>query len=103
VSDLAGVLGAALAGALLGLAYFAGLWWTVRRAGRARHPAALVAASFVVRAALAVTALLYIMAGDVVRLLVALGAFLVVRTAALWRVRRGLHGAGRVRVDGLHS
>ena len=103
MSDAAVWLGAALAGALLGLAYFAGLWWTVQRAGRARHPAALVAASFVVRAALAVTALLLIMAGDVVRLLVALAAFLAVRTVVLWRVRRGLHGAGRVRADGLHS
>jgi F1F0 ATPase subunit 2 len=103
MSDPAGVLSAAIAGALLGLAYFAGLWWTVRRARRAQHPVALVAVSFVVRAALAVTALLFIMSGDVARLLVAMGAFLAVRTAVLWRVRRGMHGAGRVRADGLHS
>lgn len=102
MGDPAGALGAALGGALLGLAYFAGLWWTVRRARRARHPAALVAASFVARAALAATALVSIMAGDVVRLLAALGAFLAVRTAVLWYVRRGLHGAGPMRTDGLH-
>jgi F1F0 ATPase subunit 2 len=81
-------IAAALGGGLLGLAYFAGLWWTVQRVRRARRPEALLAASFVVRAALAAAALILIMGDDVRRLLVALGGFLVVRTLMLWRVRR---------------
>jgi F1F0 ATPase subunit 2 len=86
--------GAAFAGgALLGLAYFAGLWWTVARARHARRPQALLAASFFVRAALTVGALLLIMGDDVVRLVAALAGFLLMRTLVLWRVRQGLHGA----------
>lgn len=97
VSDAAVWLGAALAGALLGLTYFAGLWWTVQRVTRARHPVRLVAASFLLRAALAVAALFLIMSGEVMRLLVALGGFLLVRTLVLRRVRQGAPGGGRVR------
>jgi F1F0 ATPase subunit 2 len=77
--------------------YFAGLWWTVQRVTRARHPVALVAASFVLRAALAVAVLLLIMSGDVVRLLVALGGFLLVRTVVLWRCARAPARRGRAR------
>jgi F1F0 ATPase subunit 2 len=87
MGETAGWLAAALGGALLALAYFAGLWWTVQRATRARHPAAILAASYAIRAALAVAVLLLIMGGDVVRLLMALGGFLAVRTVVLWRVR----------------
>jgi F1F0 ATPase subunit 2 len=98
MGEAAGWLGAAFGGGLLALVYFAGLWWTVRRATRARHPVALVAASFVLRAALAVAVLLLIMSGDIVRLLVALGGFLMVRAVVLWRVRQGLRDADRARV-----
>lgn len=98
MGEAAGWLGAALGGALLALVYVAGLWWTVQRVTRTRHPLALVAASFALRAALVVAVLLLIMGGDVVRLLVALGGFLMARAMVLWRVRQGhQHGAGRAR------
>jgi F1F0 ATPase subunit 2 len=87
-----GWLVAALAGAIVALLYFAGLWWTVQRVADARYPVALLAASFVFRAALAAGALWLIMQGDVWRLLVALGAFLIVRAAVLWRVRPAPRG-----------
>jgi F1F0 ATPase subunit 2 len=86
-----GWLVAALAGAFVALLYFAGLWWTVQRVAEARYPVALLAASFVLRAGLAVGALWLIMQGDVWRVLVALGAFLIVRAVVLWRVRPSLH------------
>lgn len=95
----AGWLVPALAGALLALVYLAGLWWTVQRVAHVRHPVALVAVSFVARTALVVGGLWLVMDGQVVRLLVAFGGFLVVRAAVLWRVRAGAHrahaGAGR--------
>jgi F1F0 ATPase subunit 2 len=87
----AGWLVPALAGALLAVAYLAGLWWTVQRVVHARHPVALVAVSFVVRTALVVGGLWLIMDGSVMRLLPALGGFLAVRAAVLWRVRAGAH------------
>ena len=85
-----GWLVAALAGAFVALLYFAGLWWTVQRVAEARYPVALLAASFVLRAGLAVGALWLIMQGDVRRVLIALGAFLVVRAVVIGRVRPSL-------------
>lgn len=87
MAEAIGWIVAAVAGALLSALYFAGLWWTVRRVPYTRHPATLIAVSFLVRAALAAGALWLVIGGDVVRLLAALGAFLLVRTAVLWRVR----------------
>lgn len=40
---------AAAAGVILGVAYFGTLWWTVRRVSQARHPAAWLVGSFLVR------------------------------------------------------
>jgi F1F0 ATPase subunit 2 len=97
LSDAAVWLGAALAGALLALTYFAGLWWTVQHVTRTRHPVLLVVVSFGLRTALAVAVLFVIMSGEVMRLLVALGGFLLVRTVVLRRVRQGLPGARRAR------
>jgi F1F0 ATPase subunit 2 len=93
MADAAVWIGAGFAGALLGLAYFAGLWWSIGRARHARRPQALLAASFLVRAAVMVAVLLLIMGDDVVRLVAALAGFLLMRTIVLWRVRRGLRGA----------
>jgi F1F0 ATPase subunit 2 len=90
---------AALAGALVSLLYFAGLWWTVQRVAAARYPVVLLTASFLFRALLAVGALWLIVQGDVGRVLVALGAFLIVRSAVLWRVRPSPH-QGRADVRG---
>lgn len=93
MGEAAGWVGAALVGAVLGLGYFAGLWWTVQRARNARRPQALLAVSFIVRAALTVAALLFIMGDSVMRLVAALAGFLIVRTIVLWRVRQGLRSA----------
>jgi F1F0 ATPase subunit 2 len=80
---------AAAGGALVGALYFAGLWWTVRRAPRTRRPLVLIAASFVLRGALAGLALVGLAGGDVARLLAAVAGFLVVRTVLVWRLRAG--------------
>jgi F1F0 ATPase subunit 2 len=55
-----------LLGAVLGLGFFGGLWYTLQHLPRARHPAALALASLTVRLALAV-----------------LGFYLVLRMAAI--------------------
>lgn len=49
---LVDLLGAGMAGLALGGAYFAALWWTVRRSGAARHPAGLLIGSYLLRAVL---------------------------------------------------
>ncbi len=57
---LAGVL---LAGAALGLAFFGGLWWTVRRGMASPRPALWFFGSLVVRVALTLAGI-YVVAGD---------------------------------------
>lgn len=85
---------AALAGFALGLAYFGGLWCTVRRAVGHRRGGVLLLASLVARLALlgGGLALLAAAAGPLALLPAALG-FLAARLAWVARVRR-LSSAG---------
>ncbi|MDX1607019.1 MAG: ATP synthase subunit I [Candidatus Competibacterales bacterium] len=69
------------AGALLGLMFYGGLWWTVRRLADSRQPALLLAASLLLRGALAAAGLYLVAAGDWRRLLAALAGLLLVRVA----------------------
>lgn len=49
MSEILGVAGSFLIGMLTGGFYFAGLWWTVARLARARHPGRLMLASYLLR------------------------------------------------------
>jgi F1F0 ATPase subunit 2 len=86
-----GLATAAAGGALLALAYFAGLWWTVRRLPASSRPGRLATGSFLVRAALAGAALVALAGEDPARLLVAVGAFAAVRQWVVSEARAGLH------------
>lgn len=46
---IAEIAGAVIVGVILGLFYFGGLWWTVRRVMHSRRPGLLIFASFLVR------------------------------------------------------
>ncbi len=67
------------AGLVLGGFYFAGLWWTLERLGRWRQPAVALGVSFLVRAALLMTALLWITGGRPLPIIAALVGFWVSR------------------------
>ncbi|MFE8072540.1 ATP synthase subunit I [Marinobacteraceae bacterium S3BR75-40.1] len=78
----------ALAGLGLGLFFYGGLWWTVRRTVEAARPAVLVLGSFVVRAG-GVLAGFYWLGGDQWQRLVALLAgFVVARLVVTLLTRR---------------
>ena len=51
MSSTAQILAAFAAGMLLGVAYFLGLWATIRHLGRSRHPALWMLASLLLRMA----------------------------------------------------
>ena len=84
---------AALGGGLLALASLAGLWWTVRRLPVSPRPGRLAAASFLARASLVSAALVAGSGGDAARLLIAVGAFLVVRHWVVSETRAGVRAA----------
>lgn len=77
------------AGLLTGAFYFGGLWWTVRRVVRSRRPAFLLAASFFVRTAVALTVFYVVMEKNWLRLAVCLAGFLVMRQALTWALGPG--------------
>lgn len=80
---------AAFGGTVLGLFYFAGLWFTLQRLPNHPHPALWVAGSFILRLAISLTGFYIILGSDrsLIRLGIALLAFLVVRIALTHRLR----------------
>ncbi len=74
-------------GLCLGLFYFGGLWWTVRRLSRQRHAFLWLTLSFWVRSAVAVSGFYFIMAGDWKRLLVSLAGFVTIRILMVRKVK----------------
>jgi len=77
---------ALITGAILGCAYFGGLWWTVRRMPDARRPAALYFVSLAFRAALLLLVVyLVLMRMGVVSVIVMLCGFVMIRG---WMVHR---------------
>jgi len=69
-----------LAGSLLGLVYFVGLWQTVKRLPGARHPWRLFAVSYASRMVAVLGGFYLLMDGVWERLAAAVVGFLVVRT-----------------------
>jgi len=73
-----------LAGAGLGMIYFGGLWWTVRKIVRSRQPHLLALGSFVLRSGLCLAGLYGIArGGSWEHLVVSLLGLLVVRWALI--------------------
>lgn len=80
------VVAALVGGVVLGLFYYGGLWWTVRRLTVARHPASLVLISFGLRMLVTLAALFWITGGAWALLGVSLVAFLAMRTLLVRRL-----------------
>lgn len=77
--ESAGIVLALLAGALLGVIFFGGLWWTVRRGLLSKRPAVWFLCSTLVRFGVVLAGLNVVAHGDWRRLLAALVGFLVSR------------------------
>ena len=104
-SEPATLLLAVVAGALLGLFFFGGLWWTVRHGLTARHPAWLFVGSLLLRTTVVIAGFWWVSDGLWDRLLACLVGFLVVRlvmTRALRQSRDGASVAGRTE-EGRHA
>ncbi len=87
-------------GAMLGLFFFGGLWWTVNRLSGASRPTLLFAVSFIVRVAVVLLVFyLLLMQGPFV-LLAALAGFLAARMWAISRFRpQHQEGTGKQAVE----
>ncbi|MEO7851803.1 MAG: ATP synthase subunit I [Rubrivivax sp.] len=84
MNDPLQLLLAGSAGGLLGLLFFGGLWWTVRRAFTSSRPALWVAGSFLLRMGVTAAGFVVVSAGQWQRLLVCMLGFWTAR----WLVQR---------------
>lgn len=76
------------AGLLLGLMFFGGLWWTVRKGIASPHPALWFMSSLVLRSGLALIGFHLVSAGHWQRLLMCLAGFIAARFVVSWATRR---------------
>ena len=90
MNDAPRVILAGLAGAALGVFFFGGLWWTVRRAASSEHPALLFLASGLLRMGIVTAGLWLVGAGRWPRLAAALLGLIAARLVVtrLTRPRR---------------
>lgn len=70
---------ALLAGGGLGVFYFAGLWWTVRKLPAAHTPALLSVGSFLLRTAVVLAGFYVVMGGQWERMVACLVGFMTAR------------------------
>jgi len=66
-------------GVVLGVFFFGGLWWTVRKGAVCRRPALLFLSSFVLRMSIALAGLYFVAGGHWERLLASLLGFVIAR------------------------
>lgn len=79
MNDVAQLPVVLLAGALLGLLFFGGLWWTVKKALVSRHPAWWFLGSTLLRTGVAIMGFYLIARGDWRKLLACLLGFVIAR------------------------
>ena len=75
------------AGVFLGVGFFGGLWWTVRKGLSSKHPAFWFLGSLLLRTSIAVTGLYFVAFGHWERLLVCLFGFIMARLVVAWLTR----------------
>ena len=98
MTELSGGLLAAAGGALLGLFYYAGLWFTLRRLPEQTHPALWVFGSFTLRLTVSIAGFYFILGPDrsLPRLGVALLTFIAARVLLTQRLRPVLESSRRI-------
>ncbi len=75
-------------GVVLGFVFFGGLYWSVNQLPRVKYPGLLMAASMLVRMAVLLTGLYFLMAGNIKNLLAAVVGVMLVKFVMIARVRQ---------------
>lgn len=74
-------------GLVLGLLFYGGLWWTLRKLSELRHPALTLLGSLLLRSGVVLAGFYWVAGGDWRRLLLCLMGFLIGRLAVTWATR----------------
>jgi F1F0 ATPase subunit 2 len=72
------------AGVLLGVFFFGGLWWTIRKGLSSKHPALWFLGSLLLRTSMTVTGFYFVASGHWERLLACLLGFVIARFLVAW-------------------
>jgi len=84
-----------VAGVLLGVMFFGGLWWTVVRAISSKQPALWFLGSMLLRTGIALSGFYFVSGGDWKRLLASLLGFIIARLVVT-RLTRAAHQPGQL-------
>lgn len=87
---------ALLAGVLLGVVFFAGLWWTIQIAVFSRNPGTLFVGSLMLRTAVALAGFYFVCQGDWRKLLACLFGFSVARVSITRLTRGAIEGPAQI-------
>lgn len=79
MNELSAMILSLLAGVVLGIMFFAGLWWTIQKGVCTRNPATLFGGSLLLRTAIALAGFYFVSHGDWRKLLACLFGFSVAR------------------------
>jgi len=76
------------AGGVIGIFFFGGLWWTVRRSVASEHPARWLLVSFFLRMGISMVGFYLVSSGHWQRLLACLLGFVIARVGVVWFFRK---------------
>jgi F1F0 ATPase subunit 2 len=88
MSDILALPLACLAGALLGVVFFGGLWWTVQKGVTSEWPALWFLSSLVLRTSMILAGFYFVSQGHWSRLTMSLLGFLIARVLLVRRLAR---------------
>ena len=91
-----------VAGALLGVIFFGGLWWTVRKGVSAKHPALWFVGSLLLRMSITLTGFYFVAGGHWERLLMCLLGFIIARFIVT-RLTRTTEGSTCIAQESNHA
>jgi F1F0 ATPase subunit 2 len=100
MSETLNVSGAILGGFALGVFFFAGLWWTVRRGVVSAHPAVVFLTSMLVRTAIVLLGFYFLGRGDWRNVTGSLTGFVVARFIVTRNVPSLTHAKVDLHVEG---
>jgi F1F0 ATPase subunit 2 len=87
MSDSLSVILALVAGMLVGMFFYGGLWWTVQRGISSKQPAILFTGSLFVRTVVVLAGFYFVSQGDWHRMVACLLGFFVARVFVTWFAR----------------
>ncbi len=80
MNEIIGMLPSLIAGGILGIIFFGGLWLTIQRALHSKKAAFLFVSSFIIRMAIILAGFYYVSQHSWQKMLVCLAGFLIART-----------------------